>query len=436
MSFTTSLTQSISWSWFFVHTLFICSTFSIAGSEASIAFLYLIGLVVHLWRRYLPRMDDLLLWVMLGFIAIVLFTSWLSPYDPNLLMALRSHWRFLLPFILVSIFRERNEEGVLQFFFVFLLLIGIYGIIQFYTGVDWLRAAENSLAAPYGDSYWHGKGNFTHHLTYGGYLLVCFPLTVALVFCKEWGLAARMLILLVAVLVLGGLIVSMGRSVWLGALAACGVLGLWLIPRTTLIALAGALVLMWAMHSQLPQNVPSLSSITSSGDVLQQRLTSAFSADANRDRLNMWASGWAAIQDHFWVGVGFEQDEVALPKYREPIEAQGFRFQHGPGVGLHNLYLQVWLDYGLIGLIAFLLIWVTFYIKSAAAILKSERFTFSNAVLWGVLAGMTGHLVAAVFENNFRDGEVQTIVLMMMGLSLTQMDRLNRRIFNPKIVRR
>ena len=432
-----ALTQSISWNWFFVYTLFIASTFSIAASEASITFLYLIGLVVHLWRRYLPRMNDSLLWVMLGYIAVVEVSSLLSPYQPDLLMALRNNWRFLLPFILASVFQERHEETVLQWFFLFLFLFSLYGVIQFFTGVDWLRLPENSLATPYGDSgYWHGKGNFTHHLTFGGYLVVCFPLTVALVFCKEWGPAARFLMVLLALTVFAGIISSMGRSVWLGTLVASVVLGLWIMPRTTLLAVLGVGLLAWGLYSQYSHASPMAQQSDSPVEALQQRLASAFSPDANRDRLYMWASGWDAIQDHYWLGIGYDTDEEVIREYRKPYEAAGHTFLNGPGVGLHNLYLQTWLSYGLVGLLSFLGIWVLFFAKAFRAILRSERFTFSNAVLWGTVAGIVGHLTAANFENNFHDGEVQTIVLIMMGLGLAQMERLNRRIFNPKSTRR
>lgn len=428
-----ALTQSISWNWFFVYTLFIASTFSIAASEASITFLYLIGLVTHLWKRYLPEMNDSLLWVMLGYVAVVEVSTLMSPYHPDLVMALQSNWRFLLPFILMSIFRERHEETVLHWFFLFLFLFSLYGVVQFFTGVDWLRLPENSLATPYGDTgYWHGKGNFTHHLTFGGFLVVCFPLTVALIFCKEWGPPARFLMLLLALTVLAGIISSMGRSVWLGTLVASVVLGLWLLPRTTLLAVLAGSVLVWGLYSQYSNASSQAHESNSALEALQQRLASGFSADANRDRLNMWASGWDAIQDHYWLGIGFDADAEVMTEYRKPYEAAGHRFLNGPGVGLHNLYLQTWLSYGLIGLVSFASIWLLFFARAIRAIIRSERFTFSNAVLWGTMAGLVGHLTAANFENNFHDGEVQTIVLMMMGLALTQMDRLSRRIFNPK----
>jgi len=40
-------------------------------------------------------------------------------------------------------------------------------------------------------------------------------------------------------------------------------------------------------------------------------------------------------------------------------------------------------------------------------------------------------MAAGFFENNFRDGEVQAMLLILMGLSLRQMQKLNERIFKP-----
>jgi O-antigen ligase len=102
---------------------------------------------------------------------------------------------------------------------------------------------------------------------------------------------------------------------------------------------------------------------------------------------------------------------------------------NGPSAGVHNIYLQTWLNYGFFGLLAYLGIWVVFFLKSLRASRRASRFGYENAVLWGVMAGAAGLMVAGVFENNFRDGEVQTCLLMLMGLSLRQMYKSKKRIF-------
>jgi len=40
-------------------------------------------------------------------------------------------------------------------------------------------------------------------------------------------------------------------------------------------------------------------------------------------------------------------------------------------------------------------------------------------------------MVAGFFENNFRDGEVQVMLLILMGLNLCQIQKVKKRIFKP-----
>ena len=127
-----ALKRSENWSRCFLYTLVIGSTFSIAATEASIIMLYLIGLGRLIWRKQLPALRDGMLQVILAYMAIAVLASWLAGYGADLLMALRIHWRLLLPFVLAGVLADANEERVLQVFAVFLLIIAVYGIVQFF----------------------------------------------------------------------------------------------------------------------------------------------------------------------------------------------------------------------------------------------------------------------------------------------------------------
>ena len=105
---------------------------------------------------------------------------------------------------------------------------------------------------------------------------------------------------------------------------------------------------------------------------------------------------------------------------------------NGPSAGVHNIYLQTWLNYGFFGLLAYLGIWVVFFLKSLRASRRGSRFGYENAVLWGVMAGAAGLMVAGVFENNFRDGEVQTAALLLISLALFELKKQSSPLFSKK----
>ena len=143
------LFSSRNWNRIFLYLLFICSTFSIAGTEASIAVLYLITLTRWIWNRALTQLENPFLWVTLFFITTTVLSGMFNSYEIDHLMALRNNWRLLLPLLLAGILTEVNSEQLLWTFFGFVFLISVYGIIQYFTGADWLRPKGEELTTPY-----------------------------------------------------------------------------------------------------------------------------------------------------------------------------------------------------------------------------------------------------------------------------------------------
>ena len=87
---------------FFTYTLFISSTFTIAGQDASIVFLYLLGIYSLIRQRKWPDMSHPLLWMFLLFTAISLVSGIFNQYEVDTLMNLRNNWRFVFPFVLLT----------------------------------------------------------------------------------------------------------------------------------------------------------------------------------------------------------------------------------------------------------------------------------------------------------------------------------------------
>ena len=424
------------WNRVFLYLLFICSTFSIAGTEASIAVLYLITLIRWIWNRPLTQLENPFLWVTLFFIATTVFSGLFNSYETDHLMALRSNWRLLLPLLLAGILTEINSEQLLWTFFGFVFLISVYGIIQYFTGADWLRPEGEQLTTPYlfgsseGKNVYHAKGNFSHHLTYGGFLLLSFPLLVSLTFCKDWYPLTRILTALIAIFVMLGIGASLGRSIWLGAAVTIAILMCRIYPKfivTISIAIIAAATFFF-IHlgdSTIQNRAP-----TNQFEALQQRFVSGFMLKSNQDRILMWESGISAIKDHFWLGIGYDNDAVVMPEYRKRIsKITGHRFHNNASTGVHNIYIQTWVNYGFFGLLGYLGILAIFFLQTTRELFRTKEFTFENSILWAGISGVCGFMVAGLFENNFRDGEVQAMLLILMGLCFNQIQKLKSRIF-------
>jgi len=61
-----------------------------------------------------------------------------------------------------------------------------------------------------------------------------------------------------------------------------------------------------------------------------------------------WALAWETIQENFWFGRGFAFDEWLMAKNQEVLNDLGHQG------GVHNTYLQIWLNTGVVGLLLFL----------------------------------------------------------------------------------
>ena len=71
-------------------------------------------------------------------------------------------------------------------------------------------------------------------------------------------------------------------------------------------------------------------------DIIHNRLASGFNIESNQDRLLMWKSAWQGIQDHFWLGIGFEKD-AEVPEQDIKFDRDGFfkllgKFLEGEGL--------------------------------------------------------------------------------------------------------
>ena len=422
------LTDSSTYLGFFIYALFVFSTFSIAGSEASIFFIYLISLWRFIRKKGLG-FKHWLIWPVIIYMNLTVLSGYLNGY-PGIdhLFSAQTNWRLLLPFVLAIALLEVDQQKLIRFLFVPLLLVSIYGIIQYFTGADWLRSPEKRLTTLYfiatdGTQFFHGKGNFTHHLTYGGYLLLLFPLFSLLSMVKNLSTRWRCFYGLGSVVMLAGAISSLGRSIWLGILMVFWIFLFRISKILGIVTLIIGLVLSgWIFQQVLSGETKNWQVID---NALVQRLTSALDVTANKDRLLMWNAGIQGIQDHLMLGIGYGNDENVMDIYRIPLaEKNNHRFMNDASAGVHNIYLQTWLNYGVIGFISYLGIVFGLLLTCILSLKRVKSSSWEGSIFWGVIAGISGFMVAGVFENNFRDGEVQIAFLMLMGLVLHQVYRL------------
>lgn len=138
-------------------------------------------------------------------------------------------------------------------------------------------------------------------------------------------------------------------------------------------------------------------------------------------REQIWVTSWALIKQHPVVGVGPNNFEVAyraeLPKhYFPPLEwlvAQP-----------HNLYLALWLETGLLGLIVFgWLVWHHFHLGLRQFLHAPEHRNIALASLAGIIVILVHGLVdTTVFKNDLAMELALFVALPWLGEVITKVN--------------
>ena len=105
-----SFTDSSSYLGFFIYALFVFSTFSIAGSEASIFFIYLISLWRFIRRKGLGY-KHWLIWPTIIYMNLTVLSGYFNGY-PGIdhLYSAQTNWRLLLPFVVAIAILEVDQQ--------------------------------------------------------------------------------------------------------------------------------------------------------------------------------------------------------------------------------------------------------------------------------------------------------------------------------------
>ncbi len=287
-------------------------------------------------------------------------------------------------------------------------LQGIYGLYQFIfrIGPDWFLIQGRFMRA---------SGVFGQPNPYGGYLGLSLPVAFSLTL---WGIRSlqqpkRVATALgtgfytIATLCIGvGLVASWSRGGWLGAVAGVVVVLVFFDRRTALLLGLGILALTTAalVGAVSPGWIPSSISSRLADIPTYLGLVDILALEVNDDnfavieRVAHWLAAVRMWESAPWLGVGpgnyaSAYPAVALPRWNDPLG-------HA-----HNIYLNVLGETGILGLGAFLLLWIT---QIGWLLRKISQFSpaqsWSRALAVGVL-GVLAHLaVHSIFDNLFVQG--------------------------------
>jgi O-antigen ligase len=367
---------------------------SITLSETALTLLS----VVLLWQLRDPRARAQARWPLwqpvLAFAAVSLVSA-LASDDPYAALA-SCKGLLLIAALYVTANALAGPEDARRF------LSGLLVVVAVASAVAILQTTVCPGSAPdYGPPLWlyhrcyRGRGFFSIYMTLAGVTSLVLLANLPRLLPgpeRSRGLGIPWLV------ALGGLAATYTRGAWLGF--AAGALALLPSTRRGWWLLLGGLIAVGLLVLAGPPH-------------LRERLSSMGDPDdpTVKERVYMWHSGLAMWRGHPLLGVGPGGVKRGYEAYAL-TEAVKKRTGH-----LHNTPLQILVERGVIGLVAWLWIWGAFYRRGFGLLRRLSEPEWSEWVLVaGSLAAITGFLVAGLSEYNFGDSEVVMVAWSVMAL--------------------
>ncbi len=358
----------------------VVATVSISLMQAAYIvaiFFWFLQLYLNPQRLYLP-----LLIPIRGFICASLLATLTATAPLSSLVECRNLLEWVVFYLVLNTLRSEARATLLVRLLIAAgTVMACYGLWQVLTYGPTFRIAGTSS-----------------YMTFGGQLmLLCILALSQLLFhspSRHWfWLVPAFVILLIA------LVGTQTRNAWLGFLIACPIL---LILRHRAFLLGLPLLCVIAFMLAPPAVQDRIRSFGNLQDITVQQ------------RFFMWRSGLEMTRDHPWTGVGMGVMREMERRYRAPDApfVPERRLSH-----LHNNIVQIAAELGLIGLIAWATIWVVFLWRGWRVYRQLESPEGRDkALIIGSLTCVIGFLVAGLFEYNFGDSEIVSILYFIMAL--------------------
>lgn len=263
---------------------------------------------------------------------------------------------------------------------VFALLLGV-----FFQGI--LGIAQEAAGQTFGLSFLgepdqlfdsRSSGTIGHPNGYGLYLAATTPLSLTLLFLDVRGLYKAMAGVVLSVGMLG-LLFSLSRGGWLGFLTGAIVV--------VVIAIRGRRQSLKVVFVGASLMFITLIPVTfSQQNLITNRLTSTQANQSALSRITMGQGAIAMIKDYPVLGVGLNNYSFLMPEY-DPVDYLSERRR----VIVHNIYLLIAAETGLVGSAAFL--WFVASLCIQAWRLASQAL---NNVVWMAGAGALSAYAALI----------------------------------------
>ena len=284
---------------------------------------------------------------------------------------------------------RRQTELFLAAFTVSAFAAGCVGVFQFLTNKKDMTWVDKDLFSGLGLRVY---STFANPNVYGAYLLLAIPCAAAMALYAK-NIIFKLLAAAAAVLLTVNLMLSYSRGCYLALAVAALVFVLLTEKRLVVLFSAGLVVLPFILP---PTVINRLLSITNLSD------------SSTEFRLYIW-QGTLKMLKTFWlsgVGPGTEAFNTIYPFYA---------FNSATAAHSHNLFLQIFSETGVAGLLVFFAVLAAFFRNQVCFMRRAPRR--DKLVSAAMTAAVTGFLFQGLFDYVFYNFKVMLAFYIFLGLA-------------------
>jgi O-antigen ligase len=240
------------------------------------------------------------------------------------------------------LFYQKNKiEKIFKSLFIVSTLVGIYTLIQVFTGIDIFRPGPYMEIIPGEIVFWRAKGFFRNTMTYSYSIgmLFCFLVPFYFWVIRKTTSGWKLHLWNLTIIIIGSsLLFTFTRGLWISLSLALTVMALRVDKKLCAKFIFGLALFFTSAYILSNQVRDKVNSIVSTKNA------------SNFQRLDVWAANWEMFKDNPVLGVGFSRNDDELPKYYEKVKPRKKFIGHA-----HNNYLQVLAGNGALGFLFYVL---------------------------------------------------------------------------------
>lgn len=361
-----------------------------------LSFLCLVSLIVRALtsKKFEWRKDGVGL-LILSMLAIDLIASVLSFAAGKSLQIWAVYFAFMIfYFVIINTVKTRAQFfNLLTVFALSGLLVCLYGVAQYVFGWNVKQAWIDEEM--FEDIKMRIYSTLENPNVLGEYILLVLPVCISLAWTKK-NILSKIIYAAMAVVCGAALILTFSRGCWIGVMFSAAIFITFAAGKLWGLALIALPVIPMI----LPQSI--INRFLSIGDMKDS---------STSYRVYIWMGTLLMLKD-FWlsgIGLGTEAFTQVYPFY----SYSSIVAPHS-----HNMFLQIWVESGIIGLAAFFLLMFFFVKKLISGYQKEGKYGEMSVTLTAIGAAVIGFLVQGMFDNCFYNYRVFMVFWTVIALGV------------------